>query len=150
MIRRLLSYHLAIVMLVTNIGIPVFTHVCHGQGKSWSSAFVPAKSCCSRSKNNKAEGICHIPGKESQGLSFNARPCCENHAGFVQFQPDILISGAGLLLKGVDKFLASPLSYPEVRISGVSLSMREATRSHGPPRTLHGRSMLIFQQVFRC
>ena len=150
MIRRLLSYHLAIVMLVTNIGIPVFTHVCHGQGKSWSSAFVPAKSCCTKSKPNELKGLCHIPAAQKDGLSFEARPCCENHSAFAQIHSDLAFSGADFSLKGINQLFTATMSFQLYDASQILLNVGETSRSHGPPQRLYGRSMLIFQQVFRC
>ncbi|MDQ3017844.1 MAG: hypothetical protein M3R25_14120 [Bacteroidota bacterium] len=150
MIRRLLSYHLAIMMLLTNVGIPVFTHVCHTQGKSWSSAFIPAKSCCSKSKNNQTAGLCHLPESKQEGVSYEARPCCENHSGFAQLNPEIILSGINFSLKSFDQASAVSVQFFQSSLSAHFASVNSAYPSHGPPSALYGRSMLIFQQVFRC
>lgn len=150
MIRRLLSYHLAFMMLLTNIGIPVFTHICHGQGKSYSSIIIPAKSCCSKSSDEKQVGLCHIPSTRSEGLSIEARPCCENHNGIARLQSDLILSGTGSMEKISEKFSLSPSSYIDLLVTSEYISSEEVTQTHGPPKRPHGRALLISHQVFRC
>ncbi len=150
MLRRLLSYQLAVMMLLTNIGIPVFTHVCHTQGKSWSSAFIPANSCCSKSDENQSYGFCHLPSAKEEGAAYEARPCCENHSGFVQLNPEVTLSGISSLSKPFDKVFASGIYEGQLRLEFNLAVCKTIVRSHGPPVVLYGRGMLIFQQVFRC
>ena len=146
MVRQILTFHLAAILLFSNVGIPFFKHICHTQGKSWSSIFIPAKSCCTKKKLT-GTNPCHAP-KNDAGLT--SRPCCENHQDILQLSVDYTQSHIGLTKYSPSlDFLEIPASNHQYGFVTSSISNR-SNKAHGPPMTLHGRSLLISQQIFRC
>ena len=146
MIRQILTFHLAAILLLSNVGIPVFKHICHSQGKTWSSLVIPAKSCCSK-KKSVGTNPCHSPKSET-GLA--SRPCCENQQDVLQLSVDYLQSQIALTKSSPTfDFIGTLVFNHNYDLVGNSNSNR-FHKAHGPPRNLHGRSLLISQQVFRC
>lgn len=146
MLRQILTFHLAAILLLSNVGIPAFKHICNSQGKTWSSLIVPAKSCCTKKKVSAAKP-CHS-AKNEPGLA--SRPCCENRQDILQLSVDYLQSLLALTKSSqtidfVGAFVGSYI-YDLVSIS----NSKKFQQAHGPPRNLYGRSLLISQQVFRC
>jgi hypothetical protein len=148
-IRKILTFHLATLMLVSNVGIPVYRHICHTQAKSWSSIYIPAKSCCSKKKNKTITSPCHPSGPENKA-ELKGMPCCENQEGFLQLGIDFLrmqteneSAGSVMSFEGVFNLTStSPVQFHS--------SSFPSNKPHGPPLILYGRSLLISQQVFRC
>jgi len=147
MLRRILTYNLAVLLLTTNIGIPVFTHICHTQAKSWSSIYVPAKSCCSKKKDGMT-AVCHLD--LDQKAQISRRPCCENHQDLIQLNADFLQT---LSKPGVDSnsfhFIANNDAILHSFLCN-GYDLLKTVRAHGPPVNLYGRSLLISEQVFLC
>ena len=147
MLRKVITYHLAVLLLVTNIGIPVFTHICHTQSKSWASIYVPAKSCCSKKKAGMTQE-CHNPIKER--AEINRMPCCENQQDLIQLNASFLQS----LCKSDQGTAHFYLATSDIHILRIPFHENEdafnSQKPHGPPEHLYGRSLLISEQVFRC
>ena len=146
MARRILALHLSAILLISCLGIPVFTHVCHTQDKSWSSVFVPAKSCCSK-KKDPASKSCHEAIKSEPG--FSKRPCCENFNKLLQQDCDyiqtIVVQGNPAVDLHTQVMDLYSLSWDQpVYNSSLPLT------AHGPPKALYGRSLLISEQLLRC
>ncbi len=146
---RILTIHLAALMLVSNVGIPVFTHICHTQAKSWSSLYIPAKSCCSKKKHSSFTIPCHNSTQDNSA-EIKSRPCCENQGGLLQLSDDFLrshISNPGdVQIQACHDVFEFASSFLAIQ----NYSFIQSYKSHGPPITLYGRSLLISQQVFRC
>lgn len=146
MIRQILTFHLATILLFSNVGIPLFKHICHTQGKTWSSLVVPAKSCCSKKKVNGVKP-CHS-AKSETGLT--SRPCCENQQNILQLSVDYLQSNMSLAKA------SPPLDLHDAFVFSINYDLdfhsnhNSFHRPHGPPGNLYGRSLLISQQTFRC
>src|SRR5687768_9295126 len=147
MLRLVITYVLAVLLLLTNIGIPVFTHICHTQAKSWSSIYVPAKSCCSKNKDAMTLA-CH--SDHSDKTQISRRPCCENHQELIQLNVDFL--------QTPHKFGSNPSPIHSGAIvdailnnfNGNDQDLFITIKAHGPPIGLYGRSLLISEQVFLC
>lgn len=149
MLRSILAYHLAFLVLLTNVGIPVFTHVCNGQGKSWSSILLPARLCCGKKKETKPVEACHVADRSCK-KGIQSRPCCENHAQLLKTQSDFFNPLSVWVVKTLQQdFVALPLSYSAFVFSAFSQTF-SSFQPHATPMPLHGRSLLIFKQVFRC
>lgn len=149
MLRKLFAYHLAALVLLTNIGIPVFTHVCNGEGKSWSSMLLPARSCCSKKKQMKSVEACHVASRGCE-QRIQSKPCCENHTQLLKTQSDFFNPLSEWVSKTLHQdFVALPLSDSAFNFFTFSQSFF-SFQPHAPPVPLHGRSLLIFRQVFRC
>ncbi len=149
MIHRLISYHLSFLILLTSVGIPVFTHICRGQEMSWSSFFIPPKSCCSKIKPVDAMANCHLP-EQPQGPGIAKNPCCENRTALLDITSDFIQSISNWAIKNVhpDSFGPAPLAM--IFIYTTSSLSCFSFQPHSPPMRNYGRSLLIFLQVFRC
>lgn len=145
MLHRFIAIQLATLVLLTNVWVPVYTHVCNGRGQLWQSVGFQARSCCSRSQTAKR---CH-PAPAKNRVGIHKKPCCENRIGFIQTH-STFTAGIGAI---EFKCLASqPL--PPPAMPALSGALTAALQSglfwpHAPPLPLFGRSLLLFQQVFR-
>lgn len=148
MIRCILTYHLIALLVLTSIGIPIFTHVCNGQGMSWSSVLLPAKSCCSKKKAGAK--ACHGITKMGCKKGINSKPCCENHTDWAQMESAFLANFEDWPVKKLE--IISP-AIPAILLP-VNFSSFYTTyfsfQPHAPPLQRHGRSLLIFEQTFLC
>ena len=149
MVRRILTYHLIALLFVTNIGIPVFTHSCRSQAKSWSSIFVPAKSCCNKKKNATESKPCHS-SKSDESTGIKNTPCCENHSSIAKLGTHFIKFHIGTATK-IQTYCPGPAFSFYTILSDTFQSIGNAdNKPHGPPLILYGRSLLISEQVFRC
>lgn len=151
MLHRIIAISLTVLMLLTNVWVPVYSHICNGRGQAWHSILLPAKSCCSKSRTRNR---CHPPASATtpvqQGLKKKA--CCENEIKFVLAASRCTaeLSGWSLLTSQLSPLAALPQQafqcpyLPVVAVPGF-LSFWP----HGPPAPLSGRWILIFKQVFR-
>jgi hypothetical protein len=146
MIRQILTFHLAVILLLSNVGIPVFKHICHSQGKTWSSVVIPTKSCCSK---KKLTGIdpCHS-SRDETGIS--SRPCCENQQDILQLSVDYLQSHFALTKCSPTIDIVGTFVFNQNFKLITNSDLIRFPKAHGPPGNLYGRSLLISQQVFRC
>ena len=149
MIRQFLTYYLITLLITSNIGIPVFTHICHSQAKSWSSICLPAKTCCSKTKSGDTMKPCH-PSTIKKGTGIKSRPCCENYSALIQLELDFIAKNSAnenpLQVLLSNNTLVFECCYPTAFFS----SCLSSNKAHGPPLSLYGRSLLISEQVFRC
>lgn len=146
MVGKVFSYCISLLLLMTHVGMPVFTHECHSMGKAWSSFYIPAKSCCSGQKGDASSQICHHNAEPH--TAFNKMPCCENHHGLIQLNSDFVHYKPMFN----DLELQCVAIYPNLEFVALSSfpSTLHTTRSHGPPLKLYGRSLLISEQLFLC
>lgn len=145
--RILTTYCLTILLLLTNIGVPVFTHICHGMGRSWTSILIPAEGCCKLAKKDMVRPYGNYP-VEASGPVLRKNPCCESLTSFVGIESEFIQSlptdqeptGKNIpsILNGKAWIGATSTPLPELRPD-----------SHLDPVLPYGRSLLVFQQVFR-
>ena len=149
MIQRIIAYHLAFLILFTNIGVPVFTHVCNGQGKSWTSVFGTGRTCCSKKKAKK-EKNCHPVNLAVSKQGIQSKPCCENFVNYQQQQSECY----NTLPFGEGQHPQKAVFLPHPDFSFVPFTIVKGNSTsfspHAPPAKLHGRSLLIFEQTFLC
>ena len=146
MVRQILTFHLAAILLLSNVGIPVFKHICHSQGKTWSSVVIPAKSCCSK-KKVIGGNTCHSTKGET-GLT--GRPCCENQQDILQLSVDYLQKQIALTKCSPTFDFIGTFVFNHKYDLVTNTNSKKFHKAHGPPRNLYGRSLLISQQIFRC
>src|SRR5688572_19150689 len=96
-LRKLLTYHLLIILLVSRTGIPVYSHVCHDMAESWTLLSLPANACCSWTFQQNGHGCCDAT-KASCETDMEAAPCCENRTELLAMN-----SGFVLLSKSITK-----------------------------------------------
>ena len=149
-IRQILTFHLVALLLLSNVGIPVFTHVCHSKDKTWSSIIVPAKSCCSKKKHKSITLPCHNPINPNKPFELAARPCCENQQDLLQLSVDFLQSQIGISKSDHIDQVIGDFAFANDEFVQLTLRSSDSHRPHGPPRTVHGKTMLVLHQVFRC
>jgi hypothetical protein len=149
MAKRIIAYHFVFLVLLTNTWTPIFTHICHGQNKTWSSLLVHAKSCCSKKKDNKTKP-CQSVTHDVQKKGIRKTPCCENRAAFLHEQSDFSNAFPSLTANALQKALPALPSTIQVFLISFSENIIVSFRPHAPPMQLHGRSLLIFEQTFLC
>lgn len=147
MINRILAYHLVMLVLLTNVGVPVFTHVCHGRGTVRSSLLLPPGGCCA--KKRQVVQSCHSTGKcEKAGIL--SKPCCENKVSIARTDSDYSDGLPAWALKSLaDIFVSPPAPVADILVSAFSQHFI-SFQPHAPPVPLHGRSLLVSKQTFRC
>ena len=145
MLRRVITYHLAFLLLLTNIGVPVFTHVCLGHGKSWTSAFVPVHRSCADTVGTP-ETVCGKI-KTCCSSSNTSSPCCDNTISFEQSDSDLINAP-------VEEINLSEV-YPQHvfgtnRLVNSEFSTQISFQSHAPPLPSQGIHMFLLHRVIRC
>lgn len=150
MVHRILSYHLAILVLLTNLGIPAFTHVCHGQGTVRSSLLLPSVGCCGKKRQvEQPAQACHST-KKCEKLGIQPKPCCENKVSVARTDAGYFDGQEARVIKRLSDILVSlPTSVVAMPILASSYHF-VSFQPHAPPLQLHGRSLLVFKQTFRC
>lgn len=146
-IRRFFILPFTFLYILSTIGVPVYMHACHAQDKTWSSVYVPSKSCCAV-KANSLSAPCHAASKASYP-AFHKAPCCESHHGLVQLAGDYFVTPASW--KDYPVFCATLSGTDD--ISGAFNLVVPAIieySSHGPPVKPPGREILIAFQRFLC
>ena len=147
MIRKIISYQLVFWMLISNIGVPVFTHICHGLNRSWASIVIPAKSCCSKDKTDGCTDSCKKT-ETSSALNYTKAPCCDSYSDWAQLDADIIMTGSSGLSKSQQP--ADLLSTPaRILISEKIATEVSSVLYHPPPLILSGRTLLLSKQVLR-
>lgn len=146
MFRQILSIPLVLLVLISNIGLPVYSHICNGRGKTWHRIARKPSGCCSSSKmviTCHREHCSPVP-------ALQPRPCCENRFRLVQATlPDFLVAGAEVHVP----VLPSPLQHVVVP-QPLSFLVAPILRTpcfwpHAPPLLAGGRFLLQLIQVFR-
>ena len=146
MIRKFLSLSLLAILSFSSIGVPVFSHVCNGLDKKWTSILIPHSNCCSNAGIEK--GNCNIPPESDRDCQVSKAPCCENEVAFAA-----LNSKYTTLSQSLVTFLLSPaLPGSPVEITesnpGYVQDLKFYASCDIPHR--YGRSLLIFEQLFLC
>ena len=149
MAKRILAYHFALLVLFTNTWTPVFTHLCHGQSKAWSSVFMHARTCCSKKKEVK-KAACHPETPKTKKQGIRQQPCCENQLSFLHQQSDFSNALPSLTAKELQKAAPVLPLTNQISINSFFENVKLSFQPHAPPVQLHGRSLLIFEQVFLC
>ena len=146
-IRILFILPFTLLYTISTLGIPVYLHACHAQARTWSSVYIPAKSCCSGDAR-ALSSPCHTSDRKSYP-SFYKKPCCESHHGLVQLAGDYF--QAPSTWKNLPDFISSHALFENV-FCQASLFAPEIIgySSHGPPVKPPGREILIAFQRFLC
>jgi len=149
MLRKYLAYFLISVLSLSSVGTPVFTHMCSGMGKSWSSLFVQPSACCAGLRSHSGKEKCKSFAMRNGGCQMKKMPCCENKVSFVALSSIYTFQHHSSLLPG----LVFSLPWAQINSfdSGYYSFWTKPLNpfSKGPPLR-HGRSLLIFEQLFLC
>jgi len=148
-LRRLLVFHLIALLMFTNVSIPFFSHTCHTFSKTWTSVFIPAKSCCNKKIKNSVSRPCHTPDNAGD-KGICKTPCCESKSELLQLGLDFNQNQPTLsnnLRTAVCEAVCFNVPYSLFHFASESYI---SIKPHGPSALSQGRTMLISQQVFRC
>jgi len=77
--RKVLAISLAFILLLSNVGVTLATHLCGGQ------------ALMSRIMVGSGDLDCGMPGMDSEpenGIHYKAKPCCENHYQSLEVKDD--------------------------------------------------------------
>lgn len=149
MVRKYLAYFLISLLSLSSVGMPVFTHMCSGMGKAWSSLFVQPKACCAGLNAHSGKQKCVSHPEANSGCKMKKMPCCENKVSFVALSSNYTCQNEN------SQFFGWSFPFPGVSIDpfgNASYSFRTQPFnlfSNGPPLR-YGRSLLIFEQLFLC
>jgi hypothetical protein len=147
MARKISSYSLLLLLFLSSLGLPVFTHVCHGMDETWLSLFVPPKGCCDKVGYNTK--TCKSASEGDEGCTLSKNPCCEDEVSLATL-------GANFTTPLTSSFSLLPIAeipvthfYPNLVGYSIHTNVQTNWFDYFPiPR--YGRSLLIFEQLFLC
>lgn len=148
MLRKYLAYFLISVLSLSSVGMPVFTHMCRGMGKSWSALFVHPDACCARLLTYSGQEQCKSLPQGNSACQIKKMPCCENKVSFVALSSHYTAQHDNSQLLAWGFPLPAPLSPLDNRFYHFCPQPINPI-SKGPPLR-YGRSLLIFEQLFLC
>jgi hypothetical protein len=139
---------LTTLVLLTHIGLPVYSHVCRGQEKTWHSVIVPVESCCT--DRQKVRPCDDLPDAGS-GQTLEKLPCCQDHTTVAGLDTDFTKNHTSFLVKvwPLAGLLQAVPPFIEF-LQPVHSTSCFSFHPHAPPDRLWGRSLLLFKQSFRC
>lgn len=149
MLRKFLAYFLISVLSLSSVGMPVFTHMCSGMGKAWSTLFVQPNACCAGLNSHSGKLKCMSLPEANSGCKMKKMPCCENKVSFVALSSNYTFQ------QGSSHLPSLVFSLPWAQINSFDNgfyylhSKSLLPLSKGPPMR-YGRSLLIFEQRFLC
>jgi hypothetical protein len=149
MVHKWLAYFLISLLSLSGVGMPVFTHVCSGMGKTWSALFVQPNACCGGLISHSRRQQCKSHPEANSDCKIKKMPCCENKVSFVALASNYTSQhDRSQVFDWVFPLLGaqrSPIEYGFFRFSPQPI----CPFSKGPPLR-HERSLLIFEQLFLC
>ena len=148
MFRSCLVAYIALSLFLGQANLPMYTHVCHGMGKSWTALVKPPKSCCGKQKKDLRSHPL-TPTQPKACDTIEKSQCCDDHVKYASLSVQLIQSivktfaqdiGVHLILHSLDGgFFSSDAPVYE----GI-------VHVHGPPGKLSGRDLLIAHQLFLC
>lgn len=146
MIRKFLSFSLLAILSLSSIGVPVFSHVCNGLDKTWTSILIPHSNCCSHEGIEK--GTCKVPPESDKDCQVSKAPCCENEVTFAALNSTYTsLSQSLVTFLLIPALPGTPVERTETYLSDVQ-DLKFYVSCDIPHR--YGRSLLIFEQLFLC
>jgi hypothetical protein len=146
-LRRFLAFFLLVTLTVSSVAMPVFTHVCNGMDKTWSSLFVPPADCCDNASNTTK--ICVPDTKTSQDCALSKQPCCEDEVSLAALGADFTVHYTSALTQFPIAAIPGAHFYPNL-IGYPTYTALQTNRFDHFPTPRYGRSLLIFEQLFLC
>ena len=147
--RHILSWYLIIVVGLTHVGIPVFAHICHGEGEMWFSMILPSNgSCHTKADSMASEDPCHE--KNLPATTVNAKPCCENQSGLLKIESSYCSSLPGNESKAEQSAMLLDFPFEGIFFLHAGLYNHGIERDHALPALIYGRELCIRLQDFRC
>ena len=147
---RLLSFHLALLLFCSQVYVPVYSHVCHGMGKSWSAMWVKPDSCCKKSSKQIDLPVCRKESASDQAVTWQKLPCCENQSTCLGMMVHFVKNSP--LKENHGKTIAKPSPHlVPISISSFQFfQVSDFVPFHGPPLYRSVKTMLILHQTWLC
>jgi hypothetical protein len=148
MIRSCLLAYIALSLFLGQSNLPIFTHVCHGMGETWTALISPPKACCGKRKQDLQEHH-RQPVVPKSCDSVDKGRCCEDHVKYASLSVDLIQQ----IVKTFSHFKVVPDAIPSLDNSyflSAPPAYEGIVHVHGPPGKLSGRGLLIAYQLFLC
>src|SRR5690554_3500545 len=135
--RKVLAISLAFILLLSNVGVTLATHLCGGQ------------ALMSRIMVGAGDLDCGMPGMDSDsepenGIHYKAKPCCENHYQTLEVKDDYQPSKIVQLDFNID--FAVALVHTFLNIGLFLEADKPPYGNYSPPLLL--RDITVLNQVF--
>lgn len=141
MIRVVGLWFLMTLLLASNVGIPVYKHVCSEDGV-FTSFFVPNETHCGAdSQQHKKETTCCEEETKEKG-------CCHNETKIYKLQEEYAFSSLKFDFEPFDFIVPQAFSFFDNH-SNVAIAEKCLTSFANPPPLVFGKQLLIHHQVFR-
>ena len=147
MIRSFLLAYIALSLFLSQANLPLFTHICHGMGMTWTALVKPPKACCGKIK--RKEYAVHCRKILSNVVVIDKEPCCEDHVDYVSLSVQVVHQFAKVQTQTKLYHSIAPAFLHGFSISAVA-ALDVIVQDNGPPRQLSGRNLLIAYQLFLC
>ena len=148
MLRSCLLAYIALSLFLGQASLPMFTHVCHGMGKSWTALVKPPKACCGKQKKDLREH--HLaPTQPKSCDTIDKSLCCEDHIKYASLSVQLIQSIVKTFAQDIGVLLILP-SLDGGFFSSDAPEYKGIVHVHGPPGKLSGRDLLIAHQLFLC
>ena len=148
MMRGILLVYISLSLFLSQANLPLFTHICHGMGKTWTTLIKPTKACCGKRKKDLREH--HLASVQPKSCdTVDKSPCCEDHIQYASLSVELIkqvlknFSRDGGISNAVYSLHGGICSSNSLLHSGI-------VHVHGPPVKLSGRDLLIAHQLFLC
>src|SRR5678815_1919131 len=148
MMRSCLLAYISLSLFLGQANLPMFTHVCHGMGKTWTALGKPPKACCGKRKKD-LQAHHATPQKPISFTFIEKSRCCDDHIKYASLSV--------LLIHQVVKNFSQDnvISYAAHSLEALSFNVilpayDGIVHVHGPPGKLSGRDLLIAYQLFLC
>ena len=148
MLRSCLVAYIALSLFLGQANLPIFTHVCHGMGKSWTALVKPPKACCGKQKKDLRDH--HLaPTQPKSCDTIDKSRCCEDHVKYASLSVQLIQSIVKTFAQDIGVLLILP-SLDGGFFSSDAPEYKGIVHVHGPPGKLSGRDLLIAHQLFLC
>lgn len=146
---RLLHILIAINLMVSSLGVPVYEHACRKNGTTKVGFYFKPKSCCSTKKSIcYANKVCNDNKNKGQSSKLSKKACCEDISHFIK------ATTLGIKQIGVSlwKQLNHEKSISSITTFGLvntfSFTTRISFQFYHPPQIIKDIIQMI--RVYRC
>ncbi len=149
MVKKALHIFLAMHLLISSIGLPVYEHICQKNGSTFS-LFIESNNCCSKSNIKSPKRSCGFRKTDDSSAKITKKPCCEDKITYNKLEvisKDLMVD-----VSPVKELLTSTLNeyftinyLPQIPIEQKSLGFH----LYKPP-PIHRVQFTILYQSFLC
>jgi hypothetical protein len=148
MIRGVLLAYISISLFLSQAKMPLFTHICHGMGMTWTALVKPPKACCNKQKRKVHTSHCQKIQTAST-VAYDQMPCCEDHIKYVSLSVQLIQQAVKASAQHHSTFTATP-SLAYLHSIPFTPAHEVILQDHGPPEKPSGRDLLIAHGLLLC